>query len=205
MKDHTEWARWKNFRLPGDANGHHPHLSRRDQGGRVGPLYEAPSIQSRVLSETYMPWSSSPSLLAIASLPLLPVNGKSTTIVSVLAVGLSFLPRRHRQRIVPVPPEFALCDQESDLTHLSRQFMHFSAEITSWIRNPMDLYDLWDVQAGPFTPRDEARRDWNKKRRKISGKGVDRRTDLPYRCAPVRKERTPNTQVERLDSHGGLS
>jgi len=44
----------ENFRLPGDAFGYHPTLREETRGEGFGPLYEAPSILSRVLSETYL-------------------------------------------------------------------------------------------------------------------------------------------------------
>ena len=86
-------------------------------------------------------------------------------------------------------------DREPGPSHHPRQFMHTSAETTRWLRNSMDLYDLWNVQAKPATAHDVARRDSNQKRKRISAKRVDRRTDLPYRCAPfVRNEpRTPKS------------
>jgi hypothetical protein len=58
----------ENFRLPGDAFGHHPTLREEIRGEGFGPLYEAPSILSRVPSEHHalelFPLSSSRFLLS---------------------------------------------------------------------------------------------------------------------------------------------
>ncbi len=64
-------ARWKIFRLPGDASGHHHHLTRRDQGGRVRTSHEAPSILSRVPSET-LSLGALPPLFSRRSSPSMP-------------------------------------------------------------------------------------------------------------------------------------
>jgi hypothetical protein len=199
---HTEIARWKIFRLPGDASGHHRHLTRRDQGEGFGPLTRRPpscrEFHPRHTALELFPLSfrvgRSSSSMGIHFDFL---NAETSSSPAVCAGGFSTRigtrARHERPRLFPGSGRRTKgASGHDDANGRIRQFAPNSVPCVVLRRNPLVLFDL---RGGGVQSADvgNARRAEPPRNPKIfSRKGVDTRPDLPYRCAPVRKERALN-------------
>ena len=182
-----------------------PTYREETRGEGLGPLYEAPSILSRVLPETFMPWNSSPSLFAIVSLPSLPFDAKFTIVLGIPAVEVPFLARRHGRQHLMRRRNSRPGDREPDCRAFPANSCTFQPRsphgcVFLLISTTCEMFEQGQSQIvtrrGGIGTRKE-KKSWQKG---LTGERTFRIVALPFgRNAPR------YTQVERLDSYGGLS
>ena len=216
-----------------------PHLTRRDQGGRVRTSLRGALHPVESPSEAPVFWSSSPSLFvyhplrifAIANNPAFearqwaalslgdhpfesPFHGRGLTQWD----GLNLLFRASRNRSVAanrsLSPDHrphiyrggASCTSGTasqavafvplfNISERISQFEPYSVLVDPSWRNSLQAADLRDPPSSRRRIVFRIHRVSEDIYQKNSKKGVDTRADLPYRCAPVRKERAPHNKA----------